>query len=97
MTGIYLGSFLHTDSNEDLHAWLNLAGLGDTRAFARMYDSLATATYTVCTRTGSPDQDSAMHKTWLYIWVNAASLRLLKIPTRTLILEIAQEMATTTR
>lgn len=37
-----------------------------------------------------------MHKIWLYIWTNAASLRTMNTPTRTLVLDVAQEMAVRT-
>lgn len=77
----------------DLEALLMRVGDGDVAAFARLYDRLASASYAVCTRLAEPKQDAAMHKTWLYIWANAASLRALQMPARVLVLNVAREMS----
>ena len=86
-----------TDDNDNLFEWLTSVGAGDMDAFSELYDSLAAATYALCALSTTPMQDDAMRRTWLYIWVNAASLQLLNMPTRALVLNIAHEMATRTR
>jgi hypothetical protein len=82
------------ERGDDLDVMLGLVAGGDVSAFSRLYDRLASASYAVCVLLGKPKEDHAMHKTWLYVWANAASLREMNIPTRTLVLNIAQEMAT---
>ncbi|CAD6009176.1 hypothetical protein [Agreia sp. COWG] len=76
-----------------MRATLVSVAAGDVIAFGALYDHLALATYTVCRVWSRQPFDVAMQKTWLFVWVNAATLCLRPSPTRMVILDVAYAMS----
>lgn len=81
------------DSTEvDLRTAFKQVADGDTDAFGRLYDQLANTSYSVCTEIDAPGRDRIMLATWIFVWVNAASLYAMNKPVEALVLSVARDV-----
>lgn len=89
------GQKMHVDvesTEADLRVAFKHVAAGDTQAFSRLYDQLANASYSVCTEIDAPGRDRIMLATWMFVWVNAASLYAMNKPVEALVLSVARDV-----
>lgn len=79
-------------SEADLRVAFKQTADGDMRAFSRLYDRLANASYSVCSEMDASGRDRIMLATWIFVWVNAAALYALNKPVEALVLSVARDL-----